>query len=166
MSALARHIGAGLVAVALLLGGLARADNPVVSTDHAGRAIRGYDTVAYFSGGEPQAGLAAYSHDWNGAVWLFASAAHRDAFKADPERYAPQFGGYCAYAISKGHAVEARPKVWSIVDGKLYLNLGPGAQQKWRADVPGNIARAVNNWPDALVDPGRRKAVPEEGGDR
>jgi len=166
MSALARHIGAGLVAVALLLGGLAQADNPPVSTDEAGRAIRGYDAVAYFADGQPQPGSEAFSHDWQGAVWLFASAAHRDAFKAEPARYAPQFGGYCAYAISKGHAVEARPEVWSIVDDRLYLNLGPGAQQKWQADVPGNIARAVNNWPAALADPGRRKAVPEESGDR
>jgi YHS domain-containing protein len=166
MSALARHIGNGLVAVALLLGGLAHADNPPVAIDDAGRAIRGYDAVAYFADGEPQAGSAAFSHDWKGAVWLFASAAHRDAFKADPERYAPQFGGYCAYAISKGHVQEARPEIWSIVDDRLYLNLGPGAQKKWRADVPGNIARAANNWPGALADPGRRKAVPDEGGDR
>jgi len=166
MSALARHIGVGLVAVALLLGGLAQADNPPVSTDEAGRAIRGYDAVAYFADGQPQPGSEAFSHDWQGAVWLFASAAHRDAFKAEPARYAPQFGGYCAYAISKGHAVEARPEVWSIVDERLYLNLGPGAQQKWQADVPGNIARAVNNWPGALADPGRRKAVPEGSGDR
>ncbi len=166
MSALARRIGTGLVAVALLLSGLAQADNPAVSIDDAGRAIRGYDAVAYFADGQPQPGLAAFSHDWKGAVWLFASAAHRDAFMADPERYAPQFGGYCAYAITKGHALEARPEVWSIVDDKLYLNLGPGAQQKWRADVPGNIARAVNNWPGALVDPGRRKVVPEESGGR
>ncbi len=166
MSALARHIAPGLAAVVLLLGGLANADSPPVSTDHAGHAIRGYDVVAYFADGQPQPGLAAYSHDWKGAVWLFASAAHRDAFKADPERYAPQFGGYCAYAISKGHAVEARPDVWSIVDDKLYLNLGSGAQQKWREDVPGNIARAVDNWPDALIDEGRRKAVPDAGDDR
>ena len=166
MPTLTHRIATGLVAVALLFGGLAHADNPPVAIDDAGRAIRGYDAVAYFADGEPQPGSAAFSHDWNGAVWLFASAAHRNTFKANPENYAPQFGGYCAYTITKGHVQEARPEVWSIVDDKLYLNLGPGAQKKWRTDVPGNIARAVNNWPDALVDPGRRKAVPEEGGDR
>ncbi len=166
MSALARHIGTGLVAVALLLSALARADNPPVSTDEAGYAIDGYDTVAYFTDSQPQPGDAAHSHDWLGATWLFASAAHRDAFAADPERYAPQFGGYCAYAVSKGHAVKAKPEVWSIVDGKLYLNLGPGAQQKWQAELRTNIVRAQSNWPAALVDPGRRKAVPEESGDR
>ncbi len=166
MSVLAHHIGTGLVAVALLLSGIAHADNPPVAIDDSGRAIRGYDAVAYFEDGQPQPGSAAFSHDWKGAVWLFASAAHRDAFATDPERYAPQFGGYCAYAVSKGHALEARPEIWSIVDDKLYLNLGPGAQSLWREDVPGNIARATSNWPGALVDPGRRKAAPEVGGDR
>ncbi len=166
MSALARHIGTGLVAAALLLSGVALGDNPPVAIDDAGRAIRGYDAVAYFEDGQPQPGSAAFSHDWKGAVWLFASAAHRDAFATDPERYAPQFGGYCAYAVSKGHALEARPEIWSIVDDKLYLNLGPGAQSLWREDLPGNIARATSNWPGALVDPGRRKAAPEQGGDR
>ena len=166
MPTLTHRIATGLVAVALLFGGLAQAGNPPVAIDEEGRAIRGYDTVAYFTDGQPQPGSAAFSHDWKGAVWLFASAAHRDTFKAEPERYAPQFGGYCAYAITKGHVQEARPEVWSIVDDRLYLNLGPGAQKKWRADVPGNIARAVNNWPGALADPGRRKAVPEESGDR
>ena len=166
MSGLARHIGTGLVAVALLLSGFAHADNPPVAIDDAGRAIQGYDTVAYFSDSQPQPGSAAFSHDWKGATWLFASAAHRDAFAADPERYAPQFGGYCAYAISRGHAQKANPAVWSIVDDKLYLNLGPAAQSRWREDVPGNIARATNNWPGALIDPGRTKATPEAGGDR
>ena len=166
MSSIARLIGSCLGAAMLLLGGLAQADNPPVAIDDAGRAIRGYDAVAYFSDGQPQPGDPAFSHDWKGATWLFASAAHRDAFAAEPARYAPQFGGYCAYAITKGHVLEARPEVWSIVDDRLYLNLGPGAQKKWRADVPGNIARAISNWPGALIDPGRRKAAPEESGDR
>jgi YHS domain-containing protein len=166
MSRIARVIGASLAATMLLLSGFAHADNPPVVADEAGRAIDGYDTVAYFTDGQPQPGDAAYSHEWNGAVWLFTSAAHRDAFKADPERYAPQFGGYCAYAVSKGHAVKAKPEVWSIVDDKLYLNLGPGAQARWQEDVSGNITRAANNWPGALIDPGRRTATPDSGGDR
>ena len=166
MSRIAHLIGAGLAAAMLLLGGLAHADNPPISMDDTGRAIEGYDTVAYFTDGAPQPGSTDSVHDWQGATWLFASLEHRDAFAADPERYAPQFGGYCAYAVSKGHAIKGKAKVWSIVDDKLYLNLGPGAQKKWRKDVPGNIARAVNNWPGALVDSGRSKAVPEVSGDR
>ena len=86
MSSIARLIGSGLAAAMLLLGGLAHADNPAVAIDDAGHAIRGYDAVAYFSDGRPQPGKAAFSHNWEGAVWLFASAAHRDAFKADPAR--------------------------------------------------------------------------------
>lgn len=166
MPRFAQLIRIGLAASMLLFGGLAQADNPVVSIDKSGRAIEGYDTVAYFTDGKPRQGDPAFSHDWNGATWLFASAEHRDAFAADPERYAPQFGGYCAYAISKGHAIMAKPKVWSIVDDKLYLNLGPGAQTRWQGDLPGNMARAVNNWPSALVDPGRSKSVTDKGEER
>ena len=166
MPTITRFIGASLAAGLILFSGLAQADNPPIAVDDAGRAVEGYDTVAYFSDGQPQPGDAAFSHDWEGATWLFASAAHRDAFVADPMRYAPQFGGYCAYAVSRGQAIKAKPEVWTIFDDKLYLNLGPGTQARWREDVPGNIARAVSNWPGALIDPGRRKAVPDEGGDR
>ncbi|MDH3665718.1 MAG: YHS domain protein [Paracoccaceae bacterium] len=157
------------LAVALVLAipaGFASADNPALVIDDQGRAVDGYDTVAYFSQGKAMAGDAAFSHNWQGATWLFTSAEHRDLFAADPERYAPQFGGYCAYAVSTNHAIKGRPDVWSIYEGKLYLNLGPGAQKKWERDVPGNIARAVNNWPGALQDPGRRKSGGTETSDR
>ena len=151
-----------IVAVALTFAtaaGVAFADNPPLVIDDQGRAIDGYDTVAYFTEGQAVPGKPEFAHNWQGATWLFASAEHRDAFAADPEKYAPQFGGYCAYAISTNHAIKARPDVWSIHEGKLYLNLGPGAQEKWEKDVPGNVARAVNNWPGALVDPGSKKAT-------
>jgi hypothetical protein len=166
MSRIAHFIGAGLAAAMLLFGGLAHADNPPISMDDAGQAIEGYDTVAYFTDGAPQPGSTDYTHDWQGATWLFASVENRDAFVADPDRYAPQFGGYCAYAITKGHTIKGKAKVWSIVDDRLYLNLGPGAQKKWRKDVPGNIARALINWPGALVDPGRRQSTPKASSDR
>jgi YHS domain-containing protein len=156
MSGFARNISVGLFAAALLLGGLAHADNPPVAIDDAGLALKGYDTVAYFSDGQPQPGSPAFSLEWMGATWLFTSDEHRAAFKADPERYAPQFGGYCAYAVSMDHVQKADPEVWSIIDDKLYLNLGPGAQAKWQADLSGNIVRASNNWPGALIDPGKR----------
>ena len=151
-----------VVAIALTFAvGAARADNPSMVIDDQGRAVGGYDTVAYFTEGEAIPGKPEFSHNWQGATWLFASAAHRDAFAADPKAYAPQFGGYCAYAISTNHAIKARPEVWSIHQGKLYLNLGPGAQKKWEKDVPGNVAKAVNNWPGALTDPGKGKANAE-----
>jgi len=163
---LAQRVVLALMLAAAPLGGAALADNPPINTDESGHAIRGFDPVAYFTDGAPQPGSESYAHDWNGATWLFTSAEHRDAFAADPERYAPQFGGYCAYAVAKGHAANADPRVWSIVDGKLYLNLGPGVQTMWQEDVPGNIARAQNNWPGALVDPGARSAQPAVSSDR
>ena len=166
MSAFARHIGTGLVAVALLLSGLAHADNPPVAIDDTGRAIRGYDAVAYFTDGRPAAGNAAFFHDWKGVTWLFASAANRAAFAAEPERYAPRFGGYCAYAVSRGHVLKANPEVWSITDDRLYVFLSLGAQSRWNENVPRNLARAVNNWPAALIDEGRRNSIPDSGGDR
>ena len=166
MIGLARLVSTGLVVMALLLGSNARADNPPISIDDLGRALRGYDSVAYFTDGRAEAGNAAFTHNWSDVTWLFASAANRDAFAADPERYAPQFGGYCAYAVSRGHVLTANPKVWSITDGKLYVFLGPDAQSRWNKDVPGNIASAVNNWPDALIDEGRRQSTPTEGSDR
>jgi hypothetical protein len=159
MSGLARAIGTGFVAAALLLGGLAQADDPPVAIDDAGHALRGYDTVAYFTEGQPQPGIPAFSHQWKGAKWLFASAEHRDAFAADPERYAPQFGGYCAFAVAKDHSAPADPRIWSIVDDKLYLNLAPGVQEKWQADRTALIASAQNNWPEVLQGPD--KATPE-----
>ena len=142
------------------------ADNPPVNTGDSGYAIHGYDPVAYFADGEPRPGDPAYAHEWNGATWLFASAEHRDTFAADPERYAPQFGGYCAYAVAKGKVANGDPRVWSIVDDRLYLNLGPSVQTLWEEDVKAHIAAAMNNWPEALVDPGRRSKTPETASDR
>jgi YHS domain-containing protein len=115
---------------------------------HGGPAIRGYDAVAYFEQSAPVKGTSQFSYQWRGATWLFASAENRDRFQADPERYAPQYGGYCAYAVSKGHTASIDPEAWTIVDGKLYLNYSKGVKKKWEEDVPGNIVKADKNWPD------------------
>jgi len=147
-----------LAALVLMLAAPARAESPMVNADDQGHAIRGYDAVAYFDEGAPREGSAEFSHEWMGATWLFASAEHRDAFAADPEAYAPQFGGYCAYAVAKGNPAQADPRVWAIVDGKLYLNLGEAVQAKWEADRSALIASARNNWPDVLGGPGKSKA--------
>jgi len=112
-----------------------------------GVAIEGTDPVAYFTQNTPLQGLREFSHDWKGATWRFASAANRDAFKADPERYAPQYGGYCAWAVSQGYTATIDPEAWKIVDGKLYLNYSKSVQSQWAADIPGNIAKADQNWP-------------------
>jgi len=163
---LARTLAFALAALIHLAAGPADADNPKVFIDEAGVAIQGYDPVAYFTEGAPLEGDPAIAHEWNGATWHFASAEHRDAFAAEPERYAPRYGGYCAYAVAKGTARQADPQVWSIVEGRLYLNLGPAVQRMWQEDLQGNIALADRNWPAALVDPGRRDSAPETAGDR
>lgn len=87
----------------------------------SGEAIEGYDPVAYFAGGVPQAGARAFLYEWKGAVWRFASAKDRDLFKENPERYVPAFGGYCAYAMSKGVKADIHPYAFAILAGKLYL---------------------------------------------
>ena len=115
---------------------------------HGGLAIRGYDAVAYYQQSAPVKGFSQFSYQWRGATWLFASTENRDRFQAEPDRYAPQYGGYCAYAVSKGRTASIDPEAWKIVDGKLYLNYSKGVQRKWEQDVPGNIVKADKNWPD------------------
>jgi YHS domain-containing protein len=112
-----------------------------------GHAIRGTDPVAYFTEGRPVPGDPAFAHDWMGATWIFASAANRDAFAADPEAYAPQYGGYCAWAVAEGYKAPIDPSAWSIVDDRLYLNYDRRIQSRWERDIPGFIARADANWP-------------------
>jgi len=122
-----------------------------VYTDRHGLAIRGYDPVAYHKQGRPLEGSAQYEFVWKGATWRFASAAHRDLFKADPARYAPRYGGYCAWAVSQGYTASVDPEnAWRIVDGKLYLNYNAAVKKKWEADIPGHIQKADANWPGVL----------------
>jgi hypothetical protein len=129
----------------------AHALEPVNQT-RAGLAIEGYDPVAYFTDGKPVAGRPGLEHAWQGATWRFASAEHRDLFAADPGKYAPQYGGYCAYAVAKGKTATIDPEAWSIVDGKLYLNYSLKIRATWEEDIPGYIAKADRNWPALLED--------------
>ena len=96
--------------------------------------------------GKPE--LAA-SHD--GAIYRFASAAHRDAFLAAPAKYAPQYGGYCAYGVAEGYKASIEPEAWSVVDGKLYLNYSQSVRRRWSGDVPGYIRKGDANWPAVRV---------------
>ncbi len=120
-------------------------------TDGNGLAIRGTDPVAYFTQGGPVAGNAEYSYTWNNATWQFASAENRDLFAANPEQYAPQYGGFCAWAVSQGYTASIDPNAWRIVDGKLYLNYSRGVQRTWERDIPGNISKGDANWPGVLA---------------
>lgn len=112
-----------------------------------GVAVDGSDVVAYFTDGAPTKGRADITHDWMGVTWRFASEENRIAFAADPVTYAPQYGGFCAYAVSKGYTASTVPEAWKIVDGKLYLNYSRRIQRKWERDVAGNIAAGDANWP-------------------
>ena len=115
----------------------------------AGVALGGNDAVSYFSGA-PAPGKAEFSTSWKGAEWHFANAANRDAFSAAPEKYAPQYGGYCAFAVSKGSTAPGDPKVWTLHEGKLYMNLSPAVKSRWSKDIAGNISAANANWPKVL----------------
>lgn len=124
------------------------ATQPVYTAN--GVALGGTDVVAYFTDGKPTPGVAEFVARWNGAQWHFASAAHRDQFIAAPERYAPQFGGYCAYAVSHEYTAKTDPAAWSIVDGKLFLNFDLDTQKEWLADRDRFIADGHRNWPGVL----------------
>ena len=126
-----------------------RAEKPV-NTTFTGVAIKGYDTVAYFTAGKPVKGNSDFSHEWNGAEWRFATTANRDLFKADPVKYAPQYGGYCAWAVSRGYTAGIDPEAWKIVNNRLYLNYSIKVQAQWSEDVAVNIAKAEENWPKLL----------------
>jgi hypothetical protein len=119
---------------------------PRVVVDAEGVAIGGYDPVAYFQEGRAVIGSAAHVHRWNGATWRFATAGARDRFAADPEAYAPRFGGWCAFAMSEDRLAPGDPRVWKIVAGRLYLNCSARAQRDWEADLEANIARGEAVW--------------------
>jgi hypothetical protein len=127
------------------------ADTPAVNTSRGNLALHGYDAVAYWSEGKPVQGLPSFEYRWMNAVWRFANAQHRDQFVKEPERYAPQFGGYCAYAVSLGKTADIDPQAWRIVDGRLYLNYSLSIKRLWEQDVPGNIVKARQHWPAVLT---------------
>jgi YHS domain-containing protein len=132
-------------------GSTAVAKQPAIFTGIVkGVAVGGRDAVAYFTQSKPVAGSESITLEHEGAVWRFASEANRDAFKADPAKYAPQYGGYCAYAVARGYTAKGDPEQWSIVGGKLYLNYDAPTKAAWEKDVPGYIARADANWPRVL----------------
>jgi len=145
-----RHSIRMLIVLAATAAPLAAA-SPVNKSFFGGVAIEGYDPVAYFTDGRPVEGKKQFSHEWNGATWRFASAEHRDLFAAEPERYAPQYGGWCAYAVANNSTAGIDPEAWTIHDDKLYLNYDEEIQAKWLADRDAYIAQADVNWPK-LVD--------------
>lgn len=122
---------------------------PVFATD--GIAINGYDPVAYFTRSEPVTGDVAHASDWNGVQMIFASDENKAIFDADPEKFAPKYGGYCAYAVSKGGTATTSPDAWTVYEDRLYLNFNTTVRGIWTQDKPGNIAKANANWPGVLA---------------
>jgi YHS domain-containing protein len=144
MSRFARIAFASIAVLAL--APVARALEPV-EQNWRGIAIDGTDPVAYFREGRPVAGSEQFALDWNGATWHFASAENREQFRAAPERFAPQYGGYCAWAVGHGHTASTDPEAWSIVGGKLYLNYSRDVQAQWEPDKQRWIEKADALWP-------------------
>lgn len=137
---------AAMVAGGLLVTGTADAGE-INATRFGKVAIKGYDAVAYHVDGKPVEGSKEITLDWMDATWRFASSEHRDLFAADPERYAPAYGGWCAYGVSKGGLYDIDPKAWTIHEGRLYLNYSLEVRETWLEDVGGFVAKANQQWP-------------------
>jgi YHS domain-containing protein len=118
-----------------------------VNQSWTGVGAKGYDVVAYFTDQQPVKGNPRFEHVHGDVTYRFASTSHRDAFAKEPARYLPQFGGFCAWAVSRNYTADVDPTAWRIVDGKLYLNYNASVQAKWAEDVNGNIAKGQANWP-------------------
>lgn len=121
-----------------------------VNVEPSGVGLRGYDPVGYFNQSQPVEGDPTITAVHNGIAYAFASEANRDAFIVDPESYLPEFGGFCALAMSYGKKVDIDPNAWKIVDGKLYVQANPRAAEIWERDIPGNIQKANTNWPEIM----------------
>jgi YHS domain-containing protein len=118
-----------------------------VNKNGSGVAIKGYDPVAYFTDSKPVKGSPAFTHQWMGATWHFSTAGHRDEFARTPEKFAPQYGGYCAYGVSQNHTAPIDPEAWTVLDGKLYLNYSQGVKKTWSKEIPKYVEQADKNWP-------------------
>jgi hypothetical protein len=122
--------------------------HPVRRLNHAdGVALKGQDVMAWHLERRPRRGQAGFHLDWQDVRWHFASAAHRDAFAADPARFAPAYGGFCAFGVAQGYKVDIDPEAWQIVGERLYLNYSRGVHRQWARDIPGHIRTADRNWP-------------------
>jgi YHS domain-containing protein len=121
-----------------------------IYTSFGNKAIRGYDPVAYFTQSQAVKGNKDIQYTWNGARWYFSSFEHKTLFIKDPSKYIPQYGGYCAWAVSQGYTAKVDPRAWYIHQGKLYLNYSKSIQKAWQKDVEGHILQGNQNWPMLL----------------
>ena len=146
-----------ITGILILIGLVAAACSRTTAVDEInktsdGKALSGYDPVAYFVVQDAVQGNPSFEFAWNGAKWLFSSQENLEKFRANPEAYAPQFGGYCAYAVSEGHTASGDPQAWKVVDGKLYLNYSKDVKKKWEENQAERIQKAGVNWAGFKAD--------------
>ena len=141
-----RFVNKFFIAVMVLVASGAAAPAFAQDYSHSTPGLSGYDPVAYFTDGKPVRGSGFHVAVVDGVTYAFASAEHQKMFEANPQKYLPAYGGYCAYGLGVGKKFVADPEVWRIVEGKLYLNLDKGIQQKWEKDIPGFIKKGDSNW--------------------
>ncbi len=135
-----------IAAILLISTTIAQAQkSEVFITD--GKAIKGYDPVAFFKESKPVKGVESLSYQYNDATWLFSSKTNLETFKKDPEKYAPQYGGYCAYGTAGGHKAPTQTNTWTIVDGKLYFNYNDKVKESWNKQQAKLIEKANTQWP-------------------
>lgn len=141
-----------LTVFAVSLSGSVFAVDPIYTGFFNNNAISGYDAVAYFTEGKAVEGSDEFTYQYMGANWKFSTQTHLDMFKEDPTAYAPQYGGYCAYAVANGDTASAEPDLWTIHEGKLYLNYSRRINTRWQEDIPGYIEKADKEWPALKQD--------------
>lgn len=149
MSKLIKTLG---LVCALIVNLPALAEDPIYTGLFNNVAVGGHDAVAYFTEGIPVKGSKKFKSEYMDAEFRFSSEGNKTVFDADPARYAPQYGGYCAWAVSQGYTASGDPEHWSIVDNKLYLNYNKKIATAWKADIPGFIKLGDNNWPALLEE--------------
>lgn len=142
-----RLVGLGLVAATATMISARAARARIFTGFVEGTALGGYDAVAYHTTGEAVRGSESITLSYQGATWRFASAENRSLFEANPDAYAPEYGGHCAWAAAQGYLAQGDPQVWRIVDGRLFLNASQGINRRWLRDIPGFISQADANWP-------------------
>ena len=145
-----KHLKLGLSLLLLLFASAAGATDPVYTSHFSNKAVGGYDAVSYFTENKPVEGSSQFQYQYKGADWYFSRQENLDAFVANPEKYAPQFGGYCAWAVSQGQTSRGDPKQWDIVDGKLYLNYNAQVKSRWSENKEALIKAGNKYWPEIL----------------
>jgi YHS domain-containing protein len=151
-----RSLAIFTAAILLGLGREAHAQSKtLLNLDKSGLAVQGYDPVAFFTDGKPVKGAPQFTSNLKGATYYFASAEHKAAFEKDSAKYEPQFGGYCAYGVSKGKTVPIEVDAFQIVDGRLLLQYDKGIRDKFNKDTASNLKLADSNWPGLVASKGK-----------